>query len=54
MKIIADDIRTRVSLTRLLMKIDQHPEYSRKLGVENSSHFRSGAIIEKKESEATC
>lgn len=51
MRITANDIQTRAALTRLLVKIDQNPEYSRQIGVENTSRFRSEAAHEEKEVE---
>lgn len=41
MNLYPNDVRTRVSLARLITKIDEQPEYSIKIGVENASHFRS-------------
>jgi hypothetical protein len=49
MRITAQDVRTRVSLSRLLIHIDQNPEYGEALGVENTSHFLEKAANRKKE-----
>ncbi|MDD6549592.1 hypothetical protein [Blautia massiliensis (ex Durand et al. 2017)] len=43
MRLIANDVRTRVALSRLLVKIDGNPEYSRVIGIEDTSRFRSEA-----------
>lgn len=44
MKITAKDACTRAALARLLVKIDQNPEYSRKLGVEDASILRAATV----------
>lgn len=49
MRITANDASSRAALTRLLVKIDQNPEYSRQIGVEDVSRFRSEADLKKKE-----
>ena len=49
MRITANDASSRAALTRLLVKIDQNPEYSRQIGVEDISRFRHKAALEKKE-----
>lgn len=49
MRITANDVCSRAALTRLLVKIDQNPEYSRIIGVEDTSRFRLEAGLEKKE-----
>lgn len=49
MKITAKDACTRAALARLLVKIDQNPEYSRKLGVEDASILRTATVKEEKE-----
>lgn len=41
MQIAAGDINSRVRLVRLLEKVNANPEYSRKIGVEDVSYFRS-------------
>ena len=49
MRLIANDVRTRVALSRLLVKIDGNPEYSRAIGIEDTSRFRSEAANDEKE-----
>lgn len=49
MRITANDASSRAALTRLLVKIDQNPEYSRQIGLEDVSRFRPEADLEKKE-----
>lgn len=49
MRITANNASSRATLTRLLVKIDQNPEYSRQIGVEDTSRFRHKADLEKKE-----
>ena len=49
MRLIANDVRTRVALSRLLVKIDGNPEYSRVIGIEDTSRFQSEAANEEKE-----
>ncbi|MGI6211332.1 MAG: hypothetical protein ACOYJJ_01980 [Anaerovoracaceae bacterium] len=49
MIITAKDACTRAALARLLVKIDQNPEYSRKLGVEDASILRTATVKEEKE-----
>ena len=51
MRLIANDVRTRVALSRLLVKIDGNPEYSRAIGIEDTSRFRSEAANDEKEVE---
>ena len=51
MKLYANDVRSRAALARLLTKIDEQPEYSRKMGIKDASHFRSETISEEKEVE---
>lgn len=47
MRITARDICTRVALSKLLIKIDQDPAYSKKLGVEDASLYRMDAACKK-------
>lgn len=49
MRINASDTSSRAALTRLLVKIDQNPEYSGQIGLEDTSWFRPEANLEKKE-----
>lgn len=35
------DIRTRILAARLAEKIDENPEYSERLRLKNTSHYRS-------------
>ena len=49
MRITANSASSRAALTRLLVKIDQNPEYSRQIGLEDVSRFRPEADLEKKE-----
>ena len=49
MRSTAKDASSRAALTRLLVKIDQNPEYSRQIGLEDVSRFRPEADLEKKE-----
>ena len=51
MRLYANDVRSRIAMERLLTKIDEQPEYSRKIGVEYASQFRSEAVNEEKEVE---
>lgn len=51
MRLYVNDVRSRIAMARLLTKIDEHPEYSRKIGVEDVSHFRTEAVNEEKEVE---
>lgn len=51
MRLYANDVRSRIAMERLLTKIDEQPEYSRKIGVEDASQFRSEAVNEEKEVE---
>jgi hypothetical protein len=41
MQFYAKDVRSRVMITRLLIKIREQPEYCRRIGVEDVSHFHS-------------
>lgn len=49
MRLTAGDVRTRVALSRLLIKVDMNQEYSKAIGIENTSHYRSEAAKEEKE-----
>jgi hypothetical protein len=49
MRINANDVRSRVTLARFLVRIDRNPEYSKEIGVENTSRFRTEAVLKKKE-----
>lgn len=49
MKITSKDVGSRAVLTRLLVKIDQNPKYSRQIGLEDTSRFRSEADLKRKE-----
>lgn len=40
-----------LAMARLLTKMDEQPEYSRKIGVEDASYFRSEVVNEEKEVE---
>ena len=40
MRMMANDVQTRVLLTKLLVKIDQNPKYSKQIDVENTSRFQ--------------
>lgn len=40
MRMMANDVQTRVLLTNLLVKIDQNPKYSKQIDVENTSRFQ--------------
>lgn len=51
MRLYANDVRSRIAMARLLVKINEQPEYSRKIGVEDASHFRSEAGNDEKEVE---
>lgn len=51
MRLIANDVRKRVALSKLLVKIDGNPEYCRAIGIENTSRFRSEAANDEKEVE---
>lgn len=39
MNVSARDVRTRVALSQLLLKIEQQPKYSRELGLRDLSGF---------------
>ena len=57
MRLQANDIHSRIRMTRLLEKMDENPEYGRSIGVEDSSHFRreADAMEENREKEVqTC
>lgn len=41
MRFYAKDVRSRVMITKLLIKISEQPECSRRIGVEDVSHFYS-------------
>ena len=49
MRLIANDVRSRVVLSRLLVKADRNPEYKRVTGIEDTSRFQSEAANEEKE-----
>jgi hypothetical protein len=49
MRFIANDVRTRAALTRLLVKIENDPEAGSRIGLEDTSRFRSEAVINEKE-----
>lgn len=55
MRLYANDVRSRIAmarlLTKMLTKMDEQPEYSRKIGVEDASYFRSEVVNEEKEVE---
>lgn len=39
MRFYGKDVRSRVMITRLLIKIREQPECSRRIGAEDVSHF---------------
>jgi hypothetical protein len=48
MRLIANDVRSRVVLSRLLVKADRNPEYKRVTGIEDTSRFQSEASMRRK------
>lgn len=40
MRFQAYDVRSRVALTKFLMKVDSRPETSKRLGIVNTSDFK--------------
>jgi hypothetical protein len=49
MEIHCRDVRTRVTMARLLLKMGQYPSKSEKLGVTDASGFRTKDAQVKKE-----
>ena len=49
MILTAVNIRTRIMLSKLLIKRDKYPEYSREIGLADNSCFMSKANLEEKE-----
>lgn len=54
MKITAGDICMRVAVTRLLVKADQDTEYMKKIGIEDTSRFRSESENEEDKDYVEC
>lgn len=51
MRITAHDVSSRVTLSRLLLKIDQDREYGHAIGVENTSFFQTQNALQEKGKE---
>lgn len=50
-RLTANDVCSRVALSRLLIKIDRNQEYSKTIGIEGAFRYRSEAAYEEKEVE---
>lgn len=46
MNVSARDVRTRVALSRLLLKMEQQPKYSGELGLRDLSGFQRHSVYE--------
>ena len=46
------DVRSRIATCLLLKKLDMNKVYSQKIGVQDSSHYRKSANLDKNEDGA--
>ena len=51
MRLSVQDVRTRVVITKLLVKIDRNPAASREIGLEDTSYFQVKAEAGKSRKE---
>jgi hypothetical protein len=54
MRIVAVDIRTRIALSRLLEKMEKHPEFCSEIGLTGTVAVSSKDVNEKKEVREKC